>query len=258
MPGRHSHRYASRPLTFADVMAVRKICTDWFGPEQENAEYVLFYPSSQVRLRDFDDVKAHWKKHGKPVGLRQRRWNSGGRETIFDASDPSVTVIEAHSAELDPIALLDDLAFALDLAPYKSPPRRGIQSAFIAVRFNDEGRALADDLIKMLATIGINAETAEDFQGREIPEKVKQLIRLKDLFIAIVVPQDDKAWIVSETVFANDHGKPIIIAEQEDANFQPGILGQDRERVRFPVGRFAEAFLPVLQGIRHLQSDATE
>jgi hypothetical protein len=258
MPGRHSYRYRPRQWTLSDVLTVRRARAEWIGDEQGPVEYTLIYPSSEVKLHHIDQLKAHWQKHGRPLGFPTRRWSSGGREAIFDAADPPATVIEAQSREVDPTIFIKDLAFTLDLTDQRVAPSRSLQSAFAAVRFNVQGQSLANDLIKMLAAVEISAETAEDFQGKEIPDKIKELIQAKDIFFAIVVPQDDKAWIVSEAVYASEQGKPIIIAEQDDANFQPGILGQDRESIRFRDGPFSNAYLPILQGVQHLRRETGE
>jgi hypothetical protein len=220
---------------------MRQAFENFFKGTAHNAEYKLRYGKNLTGPDTIDKVKSHWKQNGRPDGFYHRRWNTAGREVTFDGlSDKTVFVVTAISKQISAKDLVENVAFVLDLTPYQEPLVTAVSTAFIGMHFNKEGKALADKLSTLLESVGIKTTTAEAYTGGDIPDKVKQLIRENDLYFSIVTSHESNAWLLSESVFADEQGKPVIILTQDDAEFNPAILGKDRERLSFRRDHFEE------------------
>ncbi|MGE3315094.1 MAG: hypothetical protein AB7O26_08240, partial [Planctomycetaceae bacterium] len=236
---------------------VRAICSGFYGTEHEGVLYRLKYGHTQVDFNTYDPMEAHWKTHGAPDAYLEKRLNTGGRETLFDGiTNPNVFTVSAYSTQVNPKKVVDEIAFCLSLQPYDGTiASRPMNTAFIAVRFNDEGLLLAGKLKEVLKEINVDAETGEEFVGDAIPPKIKRMIDEKHIFIAIIVPQEDKSWVLSECVYAESNGKTAIILDQHGTSFNPGILGKDKETIPFAAGHMMDEIHKVLHKIKKMRGE---
>jgi len=119
---------------------------------------------------------------------------------------------------------------------------------FLAHRFDEQGRAYAEVVVRFLRLLGFEVLQGEGYEARNIPEKVADRIRSQDIFLCIV-SDGDASWILSEAAFAKGLSKYVIILRQEDVPFKKGIIGVDYEHLTFPKGSMEKAFTDLLYAL---------
>lgn len=81
-----------------------------------------------------------------------------------------------------------------------------------------------------------------------------QLHDKQDIVICLVsgVEGRSREWLAAETSRAQGQNKPIILMEEDGLQFNATLLGQDRERIRFPKNELEKTFIPLLHEFRRI------
>ena len=211
-------------------------------------KYTLRYPTEDIEVNRFDDVKSIVATKGQARGWKLDCKSSGGRWACFDSLSSKFISIEFYSSQVNPDEPITAIQEALELIPLQ----RLIESVFIAHGFDDLGTVYANEVRIFFQELGIHVETGEYFEPESVPDKVKQRIEKCDIFVAIVNPQDDHTWIIQETSFAHSKEKQLIILVDHEANFKAGLLG-DIEYIPFYRERISEGFVKILQGLNKIR-----
>jgi hypothetical protein len=104
---------------------------------------------------------------------------------------------------------------------------------FIGRHFDENASLKYRKLSDFLTLIGFNIKEGEDYSSSSIPEQVKSRIESQDIFIALITGNNSHEWIISETSYAHGKDKHIILIVENGSNFNPSILGNDLEQIRF-------------------------
>lgn len=184
-------------------------------------------------------------------------WQNKKREGIMCGItvEQSMLRVEIEASDLNTMAGLHDRVRELFHAsvpqPDKSPTlsRYAVKkSAFVAHRFDDEGKVAAEALVRFVRRLGFDVVEGEGYEARGIPEKVADRIRSQDIFICLVTP-GDHSWILSEASFAKALGKYVVVLCQQDVAFNKGIIGSDYEYLSFPNGIIEKAYCDLLYAL---------
>jgi hypothetical protein len=125
------------------------------------------------------------------------------------------------------------------------------RTVFIAHAFDNAGRSYAFQLTKFLSLLGFEVATGDGFAPERVSSKVKRRLSAQEIVMVVISQKDDYTWLIQEAAGADFSKKPIILLIQDGVEFTSGILG-DLEYIRFPSDRIAEAFTPILEGLREL------
>jgi hypothetical protein len=248
-----------KSLDLKDLQELRKVFVDWFDGNDSSA-YRLIYPHEVVTFRTIGEVQVHIRDFGLPQGVFHRRASVGGREAVFDGTDPSAISIEAFSAQRSADKFINAIVKSLGLtshAPQPEPPLRTLATAFVGVPFIDAGKKYAAELIELLKAVDIDARTAVEYHAEDFREKIFRFIDESNLVFVIAIPHDDLNFIISEATYAQTKGRPLFILEEDGTNFKPALVGSDYERAKFSKGHLSETFTKILQGIQHLRRGST-
>lgn len=146
--------------------------------------------------------------------------------------------------------------FGLQKAPLPSAdPRRAIYpqpTAFLGRHFDDRAGRLAAKIREFLRLLGIEAVEGEGYEAGQIPAKVESLIDGREMYIGLVTRNPEHDWIIAEVGYARGKGKHIIVIVEEDANFNPTILGADFEQIRFVGDQIEQSFTKLLLEFRSI------
>lgn len=104
---------------------------------------------------------------------------------------------------------------------------------FIGRHFDENASLKYRTLSDFLTLLGFTVKEGEDYASTSIPEQVKSRINSQDIFIALITGDNSHEWIMSETSYAHGKDKHIILIVENGSNFNPSILGNDLEQIRF-------------------------
>lgn len=132
-------------------------------------------------------------------------------------------------------------------------------TCFLSLRFEEKSRAYAEKLKKLLALLHVGVITGEGYEPKTIQSKVSgRLDQGIDFHIMLITANGQSTWQRDEmaktqgTKGTQDTKVFLILLLEDGAEFEQGIYG-DHEFIPFPKGRIAEAFLPLLEGIRYIE-----
>ncbi|MFC1565158.1 hypothetical protein ACFL6G_09500, partial [candidate division KSB1 bacterium] len=146
-------------------------------------------------------------------------------------------VQESFQAEV-PLLKTDKKISTLDLK----------KSVFIAHRFDENGQVTSNILKNLLDSLGYNVKEGDDYEAKDIPDKVKERIDSQDIVICLVTP-GDPTWIISEASYAEAKNKYIIFLCQADVKVKKGIIGEDYEHMVFKKDHFEECFITLIRAL---------
>jgi hypothetical protein len=248
--------YDPKNLDPTDIRQIRATFVQWFDGN-DSCVYRLTYRNKVATFQTIAGVEEYIEAHGLPEAFFHRRLSTGGREAVFDATDPAFISIEAYSDQLSPDEFINSISKSLGLRPHEAPRRLAVPaigSAFVCVPFSADGRKYAGEMIEFLKTVGIDAKTALEYHPEDFRDKIRRLIDESDLVFVIAIPNEDLGFIISEATYAHTIGKPIFILAQTGTAFTPALIGSDHERAEFGEDHLCETFTRILQGIRHLNN----
>lgn len=130
--------------------------------------------------------------------------------------------------------------------------REAQPTVLVGCHFDASGKAAADKMAQFLRLLGFHrVDIADKFEGRSIPDKVREALDRNAIYIGIITGQRTHEWIQAEASYAVGQGKPIILIQEAESDFTPAILGRDREYISFSNG-IEEAFIPLLEALRNI------
>lgn len=113
---------------------------------------------------------------------------------------------------------------------------------FIGRHFDENASLKYRKLSDFLTQIGFSIKEGEDYSSSSIPEQVKSRINSQDIFIALITGDKNHDWIVSEASYAHGRDKHIILIIENGSSFNPSILGNDLEQIRFSADCIEKSF----------------
>ena len=126
-------------------------------------------------------------------------------------------------------------------------------TCFLSLRFEEKSRAHAEKIKKLLALLNVGVITGEGYEPKTIQAKVSgRLDQGIDFHIMLITANGQSTWQRDEMARTQGTKAFLILLLEEGAEFEKGIYG-DHEFIPFPKGRIAEAFLPLLEGIRYIE-----
>ena len=188
-------------------------------------------------------IHSHWKTKSNGVFACIVGVYQDGLDVTVQSTDQNLIVgIHEKAREL----------FKASNPPQQKSPMlskyRIKKSIFLAHRFDDEGKAVAHTLHLYLSALGFSVIEGEGYEGRDIPDKVRERIRPQDILLCVATPGDSN-WILSEVSFALALGKYIIIMVQDGVDFNKGIVGTTYEHLAFPKGNVEKCFTDLLRAL---------
>lgn len=225
----------------------------------QNQRFVLHvHENRSIHAGSFCEFLEVLDKHPRalPLGVHSH-WQTQKLEDVMCGIDVSRRSLEvsAEAADLNTMAALHDkvrdIFDASAPQPEKSPylSRCDIKkSVFVAHRFDEAGKAVAERLMSFLRRLGYDVAEGAGYEARDIPGKVADRIRSQDIFLCLAT-QGDTSWLLSEAAFAKAMEKYLIILCQEGVQFNKGILGSDHENLSFARGNVEKVFCDLLYAL---------
>jgi hypothetical protein len=124
---------------------------------------------------------------------------------------------------------------------------------FVGRHFDEQGEKSFIVLSQFLSLLGFDVSQGEPYASIDIPNKVRERIDRQDIFIALVTGKRDHSWLNAEPAYAKGKGKHIILLVEDDSSYDPTILGQDLEQIRFPPNSIEKSFTPRLVELRNIR-----
>lgn len=190
-------------------------------------------------------LHSHWKKRLGSIVTVGIELIPSHLQVYIDADADEVSLIMGIHGKIQ------EIFQASNPMPEKSPSleRQNLKkSIFLAHRFDETGLDVARKLMRFLQGLGFYVLDGIGYEANSIPEKVKDRIRIQDIFICLATP-GDFSWIISEMAHAGALSKYIVILCQEDVIFNAGIIGKDREYMRFPCGGIEKIYTDLLYAL---------
>jgi len=121
---------------------------------------------------------------------------------------------------------------------------------FLGRHFDRKASQAAQILMRFLKLLGFHVIEGEDYNSRNIPEKVKALMDRQDIYLGLVTGAKEHDWLTAEISYALGKGKHIMLLVENGAKFNPTILGRDFEQARFPASTIEKSFIKLLTEFR--------
>ena len=138
--------------------------------------------------------------------------------------------------------------------PLASPSRARYPQPkiFLGRHFDASGDKSAASLRRFLHLLGFDVVEGERYTSQTIPEKVRSRIDDQALYLALITTARTHDWLTAEAAYALGKDKHVVLLVEEGAKFNPTILGQDLEQIRFPADSVEKSFVPLLCEFRDI------
>ena len=172
----------------------------------------------------------------------------GGRISISaESTDVDlVSAIHAHLASNFGLRKRQLLSPTASRATYPQP------KVFLGRHFDARSEKTVAPLRHLLHLLGFDVLESEAYNSRSIPEKVKSRIEEQPIYLALVTNAESHDWLIAEAAYALGKDKHIILLVEDEAKFNPTILGKDLEQIRFPVELVEKSFTKLLEEFRDI------
>ena len=120
-------------------------------------------------------------------------------------------------------------------------------TVFIGRHFDASADVYSASLQKFLELLDFDVKQGKGYTSQPIPDKVKDRIDSQDIFIVVVSGSGTHEWLTAEPSYALGRDKHVILMVEEGVSYNPTILGQDLEQIRFPRGHIEKTFIPLLE-----------
>lgn len=126
-------------------------------------------------------------------------------------------------------------------------------TVFVGRHFDKVGDEAFRALEPFLTLLGLDVKQGAEYSSQDIPEKVIDRIDSQDIFLAVITGSRNHAWLNAEPAYAKAKGKYIILLVEDDARYDPTILGRDLEQIRFAPSAIEKSFVPLLGEFRNIR-----